>query len=136
MAAKKKSAAKSTPKKKATASQKAAPKKAAKKKAAAKKKVAAKKAPAAAKKTEKKKSAASKSASKAKASSMDVNHGHVFSLRPRVNTSFRPNDFMAAKRALRDEQYATIAEAAQAVAEEALSLTRGESSRIDTNPRR
>jgi hypothetical protein len=43
---------------------------------------------------------------------------------------------MTAKRALRDESFATIADAARAVAEEALSLTRGDSTRIDSLPRR
>ena len=128
MTAKKKTAAKAAPKKKAAAKKAAAKPKT---KTATAEKSAAKKAPAAAKK-----SAAKKSGSGPSISSMDVNHGHIFALRPRVQTSFRPNDFMAAKRALRDESYASISEAARAVADEALSVTLGDSKRIDTNPRR
>ena len=109
MAAKKKSAAKSAPKKKKAAAKKAA---------------------------SPKKAATAKKSAKAPVSSMDVNHGHVFALRPRVNTSFRPNDFMTAKRALREESFDSVSDAARAVAEEALALTRGESNRIDGAPRR
>ena len=61
---------------------------------------------------------------KTRVSSLDVNVGHVFSLRPRVTTSFKPRDFSAAKQRLQDESYANIQEAARAVAEKALELTR------------
>jgi hypothetical protein len=159
MAAKKTKAggkAKSTPKKKATAAKKSAPKskgakqtkkaaskKSGAKKAAVKKKAAPKKKAAVDKAAAPKKAAAAKkkpAATKAQGggsiSSTDINLGHVFALRPRANTSFRPNDFMAAKRALVDERYDSIPEAARAVAEEALSLTRGEKTKIDSHPRR
>ena len=59
----------------------------------------------------------------------DVTLGHVFALRPRVNTKFRPNDFMQAKRMLREERYASLEDAARALAEEALSLTRRDARR-------
>ena len=116
MAAKKKTAAKNAPKK-AAAKKKASAEKATPKKAAAKKKASA----------PKKKG----SSSKGSTSSAEVNLGHVFALRPRVNTSFRPNDFMTAKRALREESYSNLQEAARAVAEEALNLTRGDSTKIE-----
>ena len=51
--------------------------------------------------------------------------GHVFGLRPRVNTSFRPDDFRTARQQLRDEPYADLPEAARAVVEKALELTHG-----------
>jgi hypothetical protein len=57
-------------------------------------------------------------------SSLAVNLGHVFALRPRVSTSFRQEDFRAAKHLLEEEVYARIEEAARAVVEKALSLTR------------
>ena len=160
MAAKKKTASPKAPKKKAKSATKksASAKSPAKKAAAPKKKKAAPRKKTAAKKTAaRKKEAAPKNETETKAAetnadskkpngktpsgggsiaSTDVNLGHVFALRPRANTSFRPNDFMAAKRALSEERYATIAEAARAVAEEALSLTRGDSARIDAPPRR
>jgi len=159
MAAKKTGArksAKSSPKKKATAARKAAPKSkdakspkkaaskkpgakksAAKKRAAPKKKSAADKGPSPKKATaSRKKSSAKKAPAGGSVSSSDINLGHVFALRPRANTSFRPNDFMAAKRALIDERYDSIPDAARAVAEEALSLTRGEKKRIDPHSRR
>lgn len=62
-------------------------------------------------------------AKSSKASSTDVNLGHVFALRPRVSTSFRPDDFRAARQLLDQESYATIEAAARAVAEKALELT-------------
>jgi hypothetical protein len=119
-AAKKKSAKKAPAKK--TAAKKAPAKKAAAKKAAAKKapaaKAAAKKAPAAkpaeAKTPEKKKSGVS---------SLDVNMGHVFGLRPRLPTSFRPGDFQEARHLLEAESFKDIHAAARAVAEKALELT-------------
>jgi hypothetical protein len=62
-----------------------------------------------------------------------VNLGHIFALRPRVNTAFPPGDLSAAKHFLRDESYATIEEAARAVADKALELTHDGTSR--TGPR-
>ena len=67
---------------------------------------------------------------------MDVNLGHVFAVRPRLNTSFRQHDFFEAKRALDEEVYSNIHEAARAVAEEALAITRGAAVRPGTNSRR
>ncbi len=90
----KKSAAKKSPSKKASEAGEAAP----------------------AKKTAKK-------AGKAKVSSLDVNMGHVFALRPRMTTSFKPGDFSTAKYRLQEEAFSTIHEAARAVAEKALELT-------------
>jgi hypothetical protein len=60
---------------------------------------------------------------KGKFSSMNVNLGHIFSLRPRVGTSFRQADFLTARHLLRDESYANVEEAARAVAEKALAMT-------------
>ena len=60
---------------------------------------------------------------KGRFSAADVNLGHVFALRPRVTTSFRQEHFRNAKARLRDESYATIEEAARAVAETALEIT-------------
>jgi hypothetical protein len=54
---------------------------------------------------------------------MNVNLGHVFALRPRVNTSFRQEDFRAAKLQLRDQGYASIEEATRAVVELAMDFT-------------
>ena len=51
--------------------------------------------------------------------------GHVFSLRPRIHSSFKAGDFSMAKHQLSDESYATISEAARAVVEKATDLTRG-----------
>ncbi len=56
-------------------------------------------------------------------SSLDVNLGHVFSLRPRVPKAFKPDDLRAAKQALADRSFDTIEQAARAVAEEALGKT-------------
>ena len=133
MAAKKKAAAKKKKAKKkgAASSKKAAPKKSAAKKPAAKK--AAKKP--ATKKVARKKASATASAEQkpaatsSAASSTSVTLGHVFALRPRVNTSFRPPDFARAKRALEDESFSTIEDATRAVAEKALELTRGDAAR-------
>jgi hypothetical protein len=58
-----------------------------------------------------------------KVSSMAVNRGHLFALRPRVSAAFRQEDFIAARRLLGDEAYTSIEEAARAVAERALSLS-------------
>jgi hypothetical protein len=60
---------------------------------------------------------------KGKVSSMSVNLGQVFSLRPRVSTTFRQADFLTARLRLQDEAYENIEEAARAVAEKALELT-------------
>jgi hypothetical protein len=72
------------------------------------------------------KSAEAKQAEKkpeGKVSSMSVNLGQVFSLRPRVSKTFRQADFLTARLLLQDEDYANIEEAARAVAEKALDLT-------------
>jgi hypothetical protein len=61
---------------------------------------------------------------KAEVSSLSVNLGHVFSLRPRVSKTFRQADFLTARQLLQDESYASIEEAARAVVEKALDLTR------------
>jgi hypothetical protein len=146
MSAKKTTTGSSTPKKKA-AKKKATP---GKKKAAAKKKAApAKKraADAAPKKAASKESVADTPIQKeaqpaappvrpeGSVSSMDVTLGHVFSLKPRVNKSFRSNDLSQARRALADRVYADLAEAARAVAEEALSITRGAANRPEKRRR-
>ena len=60
---------------------------------------------------------------KGKFSSMSVNLGHVFSLRPRVSTTFRKADFLTARHLLQDETYQNVEEAARAVAEKALAMT-------------
>jgi len=60
---------------------------------------------------------------KDKVSSLSVNLGHVFSLRPRVSKTFRQADFLTARQLLQDEDYADIEEAARAVVEKALDLT-------------
>ena len=60
---------------------------------------------------------------KASVSSLAINVGHVFSLRPRVPKSFRDGDFRKARVLLQDEVYASVEEAARAVAEKALELT-------------
>jgi hypothetical protein len=57
-------------------------------------------------------------------SSLAVNLGHIFALWPRVETSFKPGNLETAKHFFRDDSYATIEEAARAVAEKALELTR------------
>ena len=138
MAAKKSAAKKKAAKKKA--SKKAAAKKSAAKKGGAKKSTARKAATkkAAAKKPASKKAAAKKTASKPQVekpakekpakkkgavSASEVHMGHLFSLRPRVNTSFKPDDLRAAKQRLEEEGYASIGEAARAVAELALELS-------------
>ena len=56
-------------------------------------------------------------------SSTAVNMGGIFALRPRVNTSFRQEHFLTARRLLEVEAYATLDEAARAVAERALELS-------------
>ena len=84
----------------------------------------------AAKKTTKKKPAAKKAAGKTKApakketiTAADVNLGHVFALRPRVNASFAPERFRRAKDLLAEETYKSVADAARAVAEKALETS-------------
>ncbi len=62
-------------------------------------------------------------AAKGKVSSIAVNLGHIFALRPRVSTAFPPGQLNTAKHFLRDESYATIEDAARAVAAKALELT-------------
>jgi hypothetical protein len=123
MAAKKsvkKTAAKKTaPKPKSGARRKATAAKTAKRSAPAEKARAGKGAsaakPAKAGKTQKK--------PRGEFSSTSVNLGHVFSLRPRVSTSFRQADFLTARHLLQDESYQSIEEAARAVAEKALAMT-------------
>ena len=156
MAAKKKTAGKRAPKKAATprnkgqasAKKKATPKKGAaskkkasaktkkKKKASANKKTTLKPKAATEKKTASGTRSSAKKTAGASISTMDVNLGHVFSLKPRVNTSFRQNDFLAAKRALREEKFGSITDAARAVAEEALALTRGDTAGADSKRHR
>jgi hypothetical protein len=123
----KKASSKKTSSKKAPAKKAATKKKAAAKKSVATKKSAAAKKPAAKKATANKATAQAKKAPPAKSgsSSMLVSMGHVFALRPRVVTSFRPDDFRRARQVLAEEAYATIHEAARAVAERALELTHG-----------
>ena len=85
-----------------------------------------KKKSAAKKKTAKKKTTGKKAASKkATVRSGQVVMGHVFSLRPRVITAFKPDDFRRAKQLLEEEAYTDIQAAARAVVEKALELTQG-----------
>ena len=118
-----KKAAKKAGKKAAPAKKAAAP---AKKKAAApaKKAAAGKKKAAPAKKkaasSDSKAAPAKKPAGKGEFSAESVTLGRLFALRPRVNTSFPPAEFMKAKRALSDERDGSVEEAARAVAERAL----------------
>lgn len=58
-------------------------------------------------------------------SSTNVNLGHVFALRPRVPTSFRQPDFVRARQLLEGEAFQSLEDAARAVADKALELTRG-----------
>lgn len=111
-------AAKSTSKKSAAKKKSTAKKKSAAKKGAAKKSATSK---AAAKKAAAKQAAARKPA----ASSSQVMMGHVFALRPRVTTAFRPDDFRRARQLLEEEPYKSLEEATRAVAEKALDLTQG-----------
>ena len=116
----KKSSSKGRASKQQTPAKRAAKKQAAKKKAAKKK--------AAGKKAAKQKTPAP-AASKSGVSAMDVTLGHIFALRPRVDRSFRKTDLGQAKRNLEDESYVDLHEAARAVAEEALDITRGAAQR-------
>lgn len=77
-----------------------------------------------------------KAKKKGKVSSMKVNLGHILSLRPRVSPSFRQADFLTARHLLQDEGYASIEEAARAVAEKALSMTHEGPSKRGLKPRR
>ena len=77
-----------------------------------------------AKESTSKEKATPKKAKAGSASSLTVNLGHVFALRPRVETSFKAGDLDAAKHFLREESYSTIEDATRAVAEKALELTR------------
>jgi hypothetical protein len=56
-------------------------------------------------------------------SAADVNLGHVVALRPRTHTGFKPEAFADAKRALADARFASIDDAARAVAEKAVELS-------------
>ena len=71
------------------------------------------------------KTAATKEA-KSGFSSLEVNMGQVFGLRPRVATSFRPDDLRVARQQLGDESFDTAEAAARAVAEKALELSHGD----------
>jgi hypothetical protein len=68
--------------------------------------------------------------------SLDINMGHIFALRPRVPTSFRPGDLQTARHQLQDEAYAKIEHAARAVAEKALELTHDAGSRLGSRRQR
>jgi hypothetical protein len=50
-----------------------------------------------------------------------VTLGHIFALRPKVNTSFPQAQFLSAKRDLVDERYESLEGATRAVAEKALA---------------
>lgn len=77
-----------------------------------------------------------KKKAKGKVSATKVNLGHILSLRPRVSPSFRQADFLTARHLLQDEGYASIEEAARAVAEKALSMTHEGPSKRGLKPRR
>jgi hypothetical protein len=125
MAAKK--TAKKTTQKTANKAPRKATAKSAVKKSAAKKKAATNK-PASEAPAEKK---AAKPAAKSGFSSLAVNMGHVFALRPRVGTAFRQLDFHAARQRLEGESFKNAADAARAVVEKTAELSRG-----DANPLR
>jgi hypothetical protein len=115
----------SKPAKKSTTAKKPAAKKPAAKKAPAKKAGKADKTAAAAEESApaaKPEKAAQEKAGKGVLSTQ-VLLAHLFALRPRVATSFKPDDFRQAKQLLEEESYANIQEAARAVAEKALELT-------------
>ena len=119
--------AKKTTKKKAAGKKAPAKAKAAGKKAPVKAKAAGKKAPARAKTAEKagKQPAAKKApaaGSAGKVTAAEVNLGHVFALRPRVEASFGPEHLRRAKDQLSAEAWASLPEAARAVAEKALEI--------------
>src|SRR5262249_9582972 len=142
MAAKKKKAGgkkKSVPRKKADAKKAAPGKSAGRKKAVApKKKAAAKPAAKPQPKAAAPKATAPPTAPRARpapipppaapsivggVSAADVNLGHVVALRPRTHTGFKPEAFAEAKRALVDQRFPTIEDAARAVAEKAVELS-------------
>ena len=62
-------------------------------------------------------------------SAEEVSLGHVMALRPRVHVGFKPSAFGDAKRALADERYATIQDAARAVVEKAIEISNESPSR-------
>ena len=115
-------------------SKKTSKKPATKKAAAPRKTAGAKKTTA--KKTTAKKATAKKTAASPGPRSLDVNMGHIFALRPRVPTSFRPGDLQNARHQLQDEAYAKIEHAARAVAEKALELTHDAGSRLGSKRHR
>jgi hypothetical protein len=119
----KKAAAKSKPAARAGAKKASPKRKTGAKPAAPAKKTAARREPAAAVEKGSPAPKPAKKTTKGKFSSMSVNIGHVFSLRPRVNTSFRQADFLTARLLLQDEAYQSIEEAARAVVEKALDMT-------------
>ncbi|MCH2409656.1 hypothetical protein MK292_02345 [Myxococcota bacterium] len=53
-----------------------------------------------------------------------VHLGHIFSLRPKVETSFEAQHLQSAKVFLQDERFSDLDSAARAVAKKALELTR------------
>ncbi|MCH7868127.1 MAG: hypothetical protein IH881_10565 [Myxococcales bacterium] len=120
-----KKAAKKTTKKATKKSATKAPRKTAKK-SASKKQTAVKKT---ASKAPAERAKAAKQEAKSGFSSLAVNMGHVFALRPRVGTSFRPDDFRAAKQQLASESFKSAAEAARTVVKKTVELSRG-----DANP--
>jgi len=125
MAAKKsgarKAGQKKAGKKKAPASE-AGAKKASGKKASAKKAASTGEKKSAANKAGSKKSAKKAGAKMGKAAAAEVHMGHIFALRPRVTTAFRPEDLRSAKHQLADELYGSVSEAARTVADKALEL--------------
>ena len=123
--AKKKTVKKTTTKETATKSAKKSAKKPTKKKSAKKKSTSAKSDSSDSKSDSKQTAAESGKPTQTSVSSLQVNMGHVFALRPRVNTSFKPGDFSTAKHKLREENYSSLPDAARAVVERALDLTRG-----------
>lgn len=86
--------------------------------------------------TAKKKPARKAAASKGKFKAQDVTLPHLFSLRPRVEKSFPPDQFRAARQQLEEERYETLEEAARAVAAKALELTRDPASKKKKGRRR
>jgi hypothetical protein len=53
----------------------------------------------------------------------DVLLSHVMALRPRIHVGFKPSAFSDAKRALADQRYATLQDAARAVAQKAVEIS-------------
>jgi hypothetical protein len=60
---------------------------------------------------------------------MQVHLGHIFALRPRVQVSFNPESLREAIRVLAAEKYASLDEAARAVAAKAVELSNTRSAR-------